>query len=449
MGRNAVVVIGAGAAGLTAAIFAANAGAAVTLVDGQRRIGVKIRASGGGRCNILPSAVVPGDFWGEGAAAAFDRLQRRWPLEAIRSWFEVELGLPLATEATGKVFPASSRADDVVDALLAAAERAGVVLRTGAAVTALRPIVSSTVSSTASSTASSTVGPAVNSTVGPAVSPTVTDLGPAGAALDVELADGAVLAGARVVVATGGLSLPRSGSDGSGQRLATGLGHRLAPCYPALVPLTIEDAELRDLAGVALPVSLSVWQGGAAIAEERGDLLVTHRGLSGPAVLQISRWLTQPSEPSQPPRKLRIHWGEANWPALLADGQGGRRVGAAVRRVLPSRLADRLVARAGVEPDDRLASMSRPKRARLLELLERFEMRLSGSEGWRTAEVTAGGIVLADVNIDGLGSRVVPGLHLAGEILDVTGRLGGYNFLWAWLSGRVAGEAAARPWLVG
>ena len=413
-----VVVIGAGAAGLCAAIAAGRKGARVLLLEGSGRVGTKIRASGGGRCNILPSRARDDGFWSHSDPKAMARLLARWPLADVRAFFERDLRLALRDEAADKVFPASGRADDVVQALLAGVQAAGVELRTGARVAELR------------------------------------GFGPDDAGGEVWLEQGAVLRARRVVVCAGGLALPRSGSDGWGLRVAEALGHAIEPTYPALVPLSVDAPDLRALSGVALPVALrvvaSAADGGRELAREDGDLLLTHRGLSGPAVLQISRHLIDPRGRG---RRLEISWGATDWPAALSDGRGGRTLGQALRVGLPNRLADALLERAAAARSpsptvaqlaaDRLAGLGRADRATWLELLTRFSPVVTGSEGYKTAEVMGGGVALSAVDARTLASRSHPGLHFAGEVLDVTGRLGGFNFLWAWVSGRVAGEAAA------
>ena len=246
-----VVVIGAGAAGLCAAIAAGRKGARVLLLEGSGRVGTKIRASGGGRCNILPSRARDDGFWSHSDPKAMARLLARWPLADVRAFFERDLRLALRDEAADKVFPASGRADDVVQALLAGVQAAGVELRTGARVAELR------------------------------------GFGPDDAGGEVWLEQGAVLRARRVVVCAGGLALPRSGSDGWGLRVAEALGHAIEPTYPALVPLSVDAPDLRALSGVALPVALrvvaSAADGGRELAREDGDssVVVVVEGAEG------------------------------------------------------------------------------------------------------------------------------------------------------------------------
>jgi predicted Rossmann fold flavoprotein len=183
---------------------------------------------------------------------------------------------------------------------------------------------------------------------------------------------------------------------------------------------------------------------GADVLEERDhDFLFTHRGFSGPSVLDLSRHLTAPGAAAAGTR-LQAHWGgpEVAWEVVLAAG-GPKQVATVLRERLPERLAVLLQARAGVPRDRRLAELPRPERQRLLAHLVACELSVAGSEGYRTAEVTAGGVVLDEVSPRRLESRRVPGLYVAGEMLDAVGRLGGYNFLWAWVTGRKVGQALA------
>lgn len=400
--ESPVVVMGAGAAGLMAAIFAARGGARVLVLETRRQPGAKIRVSGGGRCNVLPSQSAVGDFYTSGSAHSLRNILFSWPLAEARAFFEHDLGVPLKTEPTGKVFPRSDKSKDVVDALLGELQRLGGTLRGDARVTDVRRT--------------------------------------AAGSWALRLHDGSSILAQVLVMATGGLSLPKTGSDGAGWRMARGLGHTVLPTYPALVPLLTDDAQLRGLAGVALPARLTALRGNKALAAFSGDFLFTHHGFSGPAVLDVSRFLAAPTGGDL---QVVAAWGEVpSWTQALHEGSS-KRVGACVREHLPRRLADLLVQRAAVGEERTVSELRRPERARLLQQLEGFVLPVSSNEGYRTAEITAGGVPLAEVHTRSLESRKAAGLFLAGEMLDVVGKLGGYNFLWAWASGRRAGAAAA------
>jgi hypothetical protein len=308
---------------------------------------------------------------------------------------------------TGKVFPVSEAPLDVVDALLDACARAGVTL-----------------------------------TGGFRVAQVVRTSGAGGASFEVEAADGRCVRAQRLVLATGGLSLPKSGSDGAGLRFAQMLGVAALPTHPALVPLVTRDARWTALAGVSVRARLRAVRGDRVVGESEHELLFTHRGFSGPVVLDMSRHVTAPDAAGL---RLLVRWGGAtthNWEdALRASSK--RLVSTVLSERLPERLAGALLAAAEVVRERREHELQRAERQRLLSMLDAFVLPVEGNEGYAKAEVTAGGIALAEIRSRTLECRAAPGLFACGEILDVVGRIGGFNFLWAWTSGRRAGEAAA------
>ena len=397
-----IAVIGAGAAGLMAALWAARSGARVALLEGSRAPGLKIVISGGGRCNILPSASDDDDFFTSGSRHVLKRLFRTWPRERVQEYLEHDLGIALVLEEeTGKLFPVGQRAVAVRDRLVEAAQEAGAAL--------LCPW-------------------------------RVQGLARAGDGYLLTELNGAQLHAARVILASGGASVPKTGSDGTGYRLARELGHELLPIYPALVPLTTRAAEFTALAGIALPVRWRALRGGQVLEERVRELLFTHRGFSGPAILDASHWYVRDRA------QIEIGWGALDAPAWETHWQprGRRELAKALGDLLPRRLADVLVRRAGMREDTRVGSLTRSQRDALLRVLLHFPLPLDGDEGFRVAEVTGGGVPLDAVHPSTLESRRAPGLYFCGEILDVIGRIGGYNFLWAWITGRLAGESAAR-----
>jgi predicted Rossmann fold flavoprotein len=400
-----VVVVGAGAAGTMAAIFAASAGREVLLLERTRDGGRKILISGGGRCNVLPSRVEPGQYFTSSSRNALKKMLLSWPLAEQRRFFEEEVGLRLVLEPeTGKLFPAGNRARDVRDRLLELARTRGAELRFDTLVTELRRDSGGWV-----------VG---------------TDGGDQ------------ILASA-VIIATGGLSVPATGSDGTGFRIVRHLGHALHDPFPALTPLTAEPPVHAGLAGVSLEVRIDAPAAKASLAAE-GGFLFTHRGYSGPSVLDVSHRAVLAKRAGEP-QPLRVQWTEmdaAGWDSLLRESGPGA-IGALVRRLLPQRLADALLAEAGVDPERTRSQLRREERARLVETLASYPLPWTGDEGYRKAEVTGGGVPLAEVDARTLESRLVPGLFLCGEILDCFGPIGGYNFFWAWATGRAAGIGAA------
>ncbi len=413
--RSPVVVLGAGAAGLMAAGWAAQAGAEVVLVERTRQGGKKIVVSGGGRCNVLPSEVDVRRFVSASPHHLVKRMLGAWPLGDQRRFFEDTLGVPLVMEPeTGKLFPASNRATDVRAALVAWTQRSGVRHVFDTRVTAVRPLDSD---------------------------------GGDGARWAVETEGGGAIEAASVVVATGGLSVPNTGSDGFGLGLARRTGHALVPTYAALTPLTSDTgpggAPVATLAGLSLAARVAGGKGGTAMASARG-FLFTHRGYSGPSVLDVSHLVTRARALGEAPPPLTVRWlpemDDPAWDAHLRTLTGP--AAPALRRAVPARLADALLAHAGVAPDQPLAHLTRDARRRLSAALGAFPLRVTGDEGYRTAEVTGGGVDLADVDPRTLESRRAPGLYFCGEVLDAFGPIGGYNFLWAWSTGRSAGLGA-------
>ena len=401
-----IVVVGAGAAGAMAAIFAAEGGRSVLLLESTNNGGRKIVISGGGRCNVLPSRASPAQFVTASSPNTLKKILLSWPLAEQRCFFEGTLGIPLALEEeTGKLFPVSNRSRDVRDGLYDLARRRGVEVIFSSRVTDLRP--------------------------------------PAGdRPWRVTTREDEIRA-ASVVVATGGLSVPASGSDGAGLRIAERLGHTIHPNYPALTPLVCDPPRHAHLAGVSLNVAIDAPLGRGRFSA-RGGFLFTHRGYSGPAVLDVSHLAVRSLQDGGRPQEIRVRWTEADataWDARLREGGAGE-VGPLVRRHLPDRLADQLLLEAGVDSARPLGELRREERGALVERLARYLLPWTGDEGYKKAEVTGGGVALSEVDPRTLESRMRPGLYLCGEMLDAFGPIGGYNFLWAWATGRAAGLGA-------
>ena len=395
-----IVVVGAGAAGLMAGIFAARHGGRVRIIERTGDGGRKILISGGGRCNILPSALAVDRFVTDSAPHLMRRMLRAWPLHEQRAFFEHDLSLPLALESeTGKLFPVSNRARDVRDALVEHARGLGVVVDFNVSLTGLTPD---------------------------------------GQRWNVETTRGTELA-ERVILATGGLSVPSTGSDGSGLRLAAALGIHVHATYPALTPLTAEPPVHAALSGVSLRVRVRA-RSTRRNAESAGGFLFTHRGYSGPAVLDVSHVAARDRTAA-----VRVQWAEvseAAWATQLSGATGT--VANALTVYLPTRLAVSLIEEAGIPADRRATQLRRGERARLLERLTAYPLPFTGDEGFKKAEVTGGGVALEEVNPLTLESRTHKGLLLCGEMLDAFGPIGGHNFAWAWSTGRAAGISAAR-----
>jgi predicted Rossmann fold flavoprotein len=406
-----LLVVGAGAAGLAAAIFAKRArpDARVVLVESARRPGAKILVSGGGRCNVTNAVVVDTDFWG-GRRTVIRRILRALPVaETVR--FFADLGVDLHEEAGGKLFPDTNRARDVVEALLRGVADVGVELITGTRVQAVARDGSSFV---------------------------------------VETSDGERRARA-VVLATGGQSVPKSGSDGGGYVIARSLGHTIVQTTPALAPLILDPATPHSihahLSGIAVDGEISVWIDGSLTERLRDALLWTHFGISGPLALNISRhWARAKADGRGVRLSLNLYPSldfarvDASWIRAAAE-----RPAATLRSTLAAQVPD-AVALAILDvlrlpPDRPLSSFTREDRRRLVHNVTEWPLPVTDTRGYNFAEVTAGGVSLAEIDPATMESRMCPGLYLIGEILDVDGRIGGFNFQWAWSTAALAGRA--------
>ena len=407
-----VAVVGAGAAGLATAIFARRAAPTrgVLLLEGARRPGAKILVSGGSRCNVTNARVDERDFWG-GPSAIVRRVLRAFRPEDTVAFFR-EIGVHLHEEADGKLFPDTNRSRDVLEALLKEIDRVGVMLVAGQR---------------------------------------VLDVTRAEKLFRITTTSGVHLARA-VVLATGGQSLPKTGSDGFGFALARRLGHTIVPPTPGLVPLLLSPQHFENLgnlgvSGVSHDVVLTVWVDGRAETRLNGPLLWTHFGVSGPVAMNASRhWLRRQLEGRSVAITINFRAGapfdavDAEWTALALERPKAS-LQHALSATVPASVAAALVAALRLDGGRELAHLSRDDRRRLVHALVKWPLPVSGTRGYNYAEVTAGGVALTEINPATMESRVCPGLYLVGEILDVDGRIGGFNFQWAWASGRVAGRA--------
>jgi len=407
-----VAIVGAGAAGLATAIFARrhNRSLSVLLLERARHPGAKILVSGGARCNVTNAIVTERDFWG-GPRPIVRRVLRAFPVADTIAFFEA-IGVRLHEEAGGKLFPDTNRARDVLDALLGEAHASGATLVAGRRVLAVQP------------------------------SPHGFRIATSAGEIDARA----------VVLAAGGQALPKSGSDGSGFALASALGHTIVPPTPALAPLVLDPgyALHRALSGVAHDVELAVWIDGAVAIRIAGALLWTHFGISGPAVLDASRhWLRARLEgrsvsmtanvcPGRTVEAIDHGWQE------LARTRPKTSIGTALAGLVPASVAAAFLERLGIDGGTALAHLARDDRKRLSRSLVEWPLPIVDSRGDTYAEATAGGVALTEIDAATMASRMCPGLSIVGEVLDVDGRIGGFNFQWAWSSGFVAGRAVAK-----
>jgi predicted Rossmann fold flavoprotein len=387
--RFDAIVVGAGAAGLHCAAIAGQRGLKVLLVDHAEKVAEKIRISGGGRCNFTNRDVGPANFLSANPHFCRSALARYTPADFIAllqahriAWHEKHRGQLFCDDSS----------EQVIAMLLRECEAGGVVRWQPCAVHGVRH-------------------------------------DPAGFELDTDR--GAVSA-PQLVVATGGLSIPKIGATDFGYRLARQFGHAVVETRPALVPLTFDPvtwAPFAALSGLSLEASIETGDGKARTAFLE-DLLFTHRGLSGPAVLQISSFWRAGT-----PIRLDLTPGrDLNAELLQAKQASRRKLANELAELIPKRLAE-----AWLAPTPELAERTLPEQrdrdlAQLAARLQRWALKPQATEGYRKAEVTAGGVDTRELSSQTMASRLVPGLHFIGEVVDVTGWLGGYNFQWAWAS---------------
>jgi len=377
----------------------------IVIVDGAKSIGAKILVAGGGRCNVTHEKVVPKDYAG-GSRNTIKKVLKAWSAADTIVFFE-ELGVELKCEDTGKMFPVTDSSKTVLNALLNECARLGVEI----------------------------------------VHPwRVMSIEKCDDGFEVRSQDDSIRT-ARVVIATGGMALPKSGSDGAGYRLVKSFGHTVTErIEPALVPMVTASGSkwITELSGIAARVSIEVQTGtGKRLVRFTNDLLCTHFGLSGPGALDVSRWYFD-AKLDDPKAKLIVNWvGEGSFDAWDAKLQeiGKQSVGGYLRSVIPDRLGRMLCARCGIEPTGAGHLMTRDQRRALAHMLVECEIDIAGNRGFTFAEVTAGGVPMDEVDVSTMRSRVCEGVWIVGEILDVDGRIGGFNFQWAWSTGVIAGRS--------
>ncbi|MCZ8235468.1 MAG: NAD(P)/FAD-dependent oxidoreductase [Inhella sp.] len=384
-----VVVVGAGAAGLFCAGIAGQRGLKVLLIDHAARVAEKIRISGGGRCNFTNREVAPAHFISGNPHYCRSALARYTPAHFIA--LVQRHGIAFHEKHRGQLFCDDS-AEQIIRMLLADCAAGGVERWQPCSVSAVRQ---------------------------------------AGAGFELDTTRGPVQA-ARVVVATGGLPVPKIGATDWGLRLAKQFGHRVVEPRPALVPLTFDPetwAPFAAMAGLSLEVAIETGEGKKGTTRFLEDLLFTHRGLSGPGVLQISSYW-------QPGTPIRVALAGAGLVDTLRKAKGStqRHFGNELALHLPERLAQTWLGLQALPADKPMPDVRDKDLTKLVDSLSRWALLPTGTEGWRKAEVMAGGVDTRDLDSQSMGSKLVPGLHFIGEVVDVTGWLGGYNFQWAWAS---------------
>ena len=398
-----VIIIGGGPAGLFCAAEAAGAGQRVLLLEKMPLCGKKLLITGSGQCNLTHDGDISDFFSKYGDHGPFLRPSlRKFSNHDLMKWF-TERGLALDTDESGKVFPQSRRASDVLSVLLESCRDAGVFIRCGEAVRDAR-----------------------------------VSAGGFRVRTEKALYESEVL-----VIATGGASYPATGSSGDGFSLASALSHRIVPIAPALVPIRVMDYPFPDLAGISFEgLAFSLYRDGKKIRDVRGDLLFTHTGLSGPGILHLSRYV-------MPDDTLTISFLPGMRQEMLKKDLVSRMAASGTKQVksilsgysLPARFITRLLEMIGIPPELTGAHLPKKERDELVRLLSAFPLRILGPGGWDEAMVTRGGVALEEVNHDTMESLLVPHLYFIGEVLDIDGDTGGYNLQAAFSTAMAAAVA--------
>jgi predicted Rossmann fold flavoprotein len=404
-----VVVIGAGACGLMAAIRAAESGRRTLLLEKNRKPGVKILMSGGTRCNITHDTDTRGivEAFGPGGRFLHSALAALSVRDTV-DFFEAE-AVATKVEETGKVFPMSNKATDVLNALLRRLHRSGATL---------------------------------------ALQEPVLEMREREAAFTLRTPLREILAN-YIILTTGGKSYPGSGTTGDGYGFAARFGHTIVPPRPALTPVKVFAPWIAGLRGVTVAdVAVRVREGDRTLAARRGSLLFAHFGLSGPVVLDVSGAVSGHAHPAA--LRLEVDLLPAIKEPELEDflraeslASGKKHLGVVLSAHLPRSLCDILLSLAGMTPDRRAAGLTRAERGRLVQLVKCLPLPVAGTLGFEKAEVTAGGVALEEIDSRNMQSKLVPGLHIAGEVLDLDGPIGGYNFQAAWSTGWLAGASVS------
>ena len=400
-----ILILGGGAAGFFAAITCAEANpqARVTILEKSRALLSKVRISGGGRCNVTNACFDPAllvQHYPRGGAALRGPFSRFQPRDTM-AWFE-QRGVQLKTESDGRVFPVTDRSETIVDCLLNSAQRAGVAIRTQMSIAAIERDDRS--------------------------------------GLVVRSKTNEVLSADRILLATG--------SNPQGYAWAAALDHTIEPPVPSLFTFTSDDARLQGLAGISVP-NARVEIVGASLMQS-GPLLITHWGLSGPAILKLSAWGARVLHDRSYRAQVTIDWlpdrredeVRQTLQAIRSD-QPRKYIGSSSPFGLPSRLWLSLIGACGLDGDRRWTEVSKRHIVALIDQLKRGVYDVQGKGEFKDEFVTCGGVNLDEINFKTMESRVCPGLHFAGEILDIDGWTGGFNFQAAWTTGWLAGRALA------
>lgn len=409
MAGKRVLIVGGGASGMMAAIWARRKGAEVAIFEKNPRVGKKILATGNGRCNYTNIYTDVVNYYGKNPEFVKGALGNFSVSDTIR-FFE-ELGIEHKVEDGGKVFPMSDQASSILDVLLYELNQLGIEIICDA---------------------------------------NVTNIANKKGIFKITLENGRTYEGDRVIIATGGKAMPSSGSDGNGYPLAQKLGHKVTDIFPALVQIMLEGSFFKQIDGVKLEGTAELIFNNRTIARDKGDILFANYGVSGPPIFQLSR----------PAGKLLNEGRDAYLKINLLDRFTLDELNSILERrfmtgankpldfslvgLINKRLIPVVLKEAGIQDLKKPAgNVTKNERERIARLINGWMFKIRGTKGWQSAQVTAGGVDTGEIDENTMESKLVKGLFFAGEIMDIDGQCGGFNLQWAWSSGYTAGVNAA------
>lgn len=415
------IIIGAGASGMTASIFAAREGRSVLLLEKTAKLGKKILLTGNGRCNISNKFSEEDQkqvkhYFGNNPKFVMSALNK-FGYSETKEFFS-KLGIEYIEEDSGRMFPASNQAQSVVDVLEYEMRELGVKI-----------VLEANISAIGGSTS--------------------------GSKFTVHLSDGREFQTPKLIVATGGKTLPGTGSTGDGYSFASQFGHTVIPQFPVYSGFNVtKESEplnvqlLHKLQGTKLEVGVKAFAEGKLVAENEGTLMFAHYGLSAPGVLEISREVARAMELENKKVEVSINFFPGKQPQdvdqMLVErwtNSPNKTLGFSLVGLLPKKVLPAILEAHGINSDQKVAEISKEKRAEIVKLLTELSFKITSVRGYKEAHFTAGGVDTKEVNPSTLESKLIPGLYFAGEVLDVDGECGGYNLQWAWSSGAVAGAS--------
>lgn len=396
-----ISIIGAGAAGLSAGIFACSNNTKVIIYERNRILGKKILASGGTRCNILPFNSNIDDFYTDSSKNILKNIFKSWSLEKCKEWIEKDLNIKLSKEEyNNKYFPQSNSSIEVRDKLVERFINNGGIIKNDILIDDI-----------------------------------IFENNKWYLKSNNQIIDETDI----IIISTGGLSIPKMGTDGIGHNFLKKLGHTINKTYPALTPLKGIHPNKENLAGISLELELKVNN----IISKRKGFLFTHKGFSGPSILDMSHYAIKAIEKNSTKPDFLVNWTNLDpkkWEDILINSKGS--ILNKIKEYLPNRLAEALYKESGINHNS-LSELKKEERKRLIQLLTAYKLNYYSHEGYSKAEVTGGGVPLEEINYSSMESKLFKNLFICGEILDVFGRIGGFNFYWAWLTGRLAGISAS------